>query len=459
MKPAKASDPSRTESCRELAAEILCKVETRKAYADLLLDRALKQSVLSPRDRALLTELVYGTLRWRSRLDWHLSRDLHRSLTKTDPYLRNVLRLALFQILFLDKVPDYAAVNEAVEQAKRYGGKRSAGFVNGVLRKFLSEKGRISYPKPDDDLLSYLAVIGSHPQWLVKRWLGQFGREETEALLKANNEEAPLTVRANLLKGTREALLSQWLESGLEAAPTRWSPQGIRVKASFGVERLPGFGEGLFQVQGEASQLVGYLLDPKPGERVLDACAAPGGKSTHLAELAHDQGEIIATDISARGLEKVKENVRRLGIRSVHPYCADVLQGLDGILAVPYDRIVVDAPCSALGTLRSHPEARWHRSESDIERLSRLQRQLLNQVERFLKPGGTLVYATCTLTHEENEQTVENFLRSHADFVLEDASGYLPGEARQLVSGRYFIALPHRHDTEGFFAARMRKKG
>ncbi|MBI2361458.1 MAG: hypothetical protein HYV04_21545 [Deltaproteobacteria bacterium] len=337
MKPAKASDPIGKNTSRELAADILHKVETRKAYADLLLDRALKQSSLSPRDGALLTELVYGTLRWRSRLDWHLARYLRRSLSTTDPHLRSVLRLALFQILFLDKVPDYAAVNEAVEHAKRYGGKRGAAFVNGVLRKFLSEKGRVSYPNPDDDLVGYLAVIGSHPQWLVKRWLGQFGRAETEALLQANNEQAPLTLRANLLKGTRDALLGRLVESGLEATPTRWSPQGVRVESCFGVQRLPGFDEGLFYVQGEASQLVGYLLDPKP--------------------------------------------------------------------------------------------------------------------------GGTLVYATCTLTREENEETVENFLCPHPAFVLEDAADHLPGDARQLVSGRYFMALPHRHDTEGFFAARMRKSG
>lgn len=457
MKPAKPSDPIGKKTPRELAAEILHKVETRKAYADLVLDRVLKQSSLSPRDGALLTELVYGTLRWRSRLDGHLAGYLHRSLSKTDPYLRNVLRLAIFQILFLDKVPDYAAVNEAVEHAKRYGKKSAAAFVNGVLRRFLREKGRVSYPDPDDDLVAHLAVIGSHPQWLVERWLAQFGRAETEALLHANNEEAPMIIRANLLKGTREALLGLLVQSGLEATPTRWSPQGIRVESSSNVQRLPGFDEGLFYVQGEASQLIGYLVDPKPGERILDACAAPGGKSTHLAELIHDQGEIIATDVSARGLEKVKENVRRLRIRSVRPYCADVLRGPDGILAAPYDRVVVDAPCSALGTLRSHPEAKWHRSETDIQRLSRLQRQLLYRVARLVKPGGTLVYATCTLTREENEEAVENFLSSHPDFSLEDAADYLPGEARQLVSGRYFMALPHRHGTEGFFAARMRK--
>lgn len=459
MNQGKPSDPTRERPCRELAAEILHKVETRKAYADLLLHRALEQSALSPRDRALLTELVYGTLRWRLRLDWHLSRYLRRPLTKTDPYLRNLLRLALYQILFLDRVPDYAAVNEAVELAKRQGGRRGAGFVNGILRKFLREEGPVSYPDPDADLISYLAVIGSHPQWLVKRWLEQFGREETQALLKANNEEAPLTLRANLLRGARETLLRRWVESGLEAIPTRWSPQGIRVKGAFGVERLPGFDEGLFQVQGEASQLVAYLLDPKPGERVLDACAAPGGKSTHLAELMQDRGEIMATDISARGLEKLTQNVQRLRMHSIRPCRADVLKGLDGILALPYDRILVDAPCSALGTLRSHPEAKWHRGEADIERLSRLQRRLLRQASRWLKPGGTLVYATCTLTREENEETVENFLRAHADFVLDEAAGHLPGAAKQLASGRYLVALPHRHDTEGFFAARMRKVG
>lgn len=451
------SEPDRGKGCREVAVEILLKVEKRNAYADILLDHSLNRSSFSPRDRALLTQLVYGTLRWRGRIDWHLSQSLTRPLSKMDAYLRNLLRLTLYQLLFLEKIPDYAAVYEAVELAKSYGGKKAAGLVNAVTRKILRQKDKLRYPDPNADIAYYLSVTLSHPEWLVRRWLGYFGREATEMLLKANNEEATLVLRVSRLKRDRESLLKTLRGMGLEAAPTCFSPQGIKVRGASGVDLLPGFEEGLFQVQGEASQLIGYLLDPRPGERILDACAAPGGKTTHLAELMEDNGEIVGTDISARGLEKLKQNVQRLGLTSVRPFLVDVTKGLTGPLALPYDRILVDAPCSGLGTLRTHPEAKWHKGEGDIRRLSRHQERIVNQLSSHLKPGGILVYATCTLTREENEGVVEDFLSRQRDFVLEDVRRYLPSEAQSLASGKYFLALPHRHNTDGFFAARMRK--
>lgn len=445
------------KGCRGLAVEILLKVENRKAYADILLNHSLRKTPLAAPDRALLTQLVYGTLRWRGRIDWHLSQFLRRPLSRMDAYLRNLLRVTLYQLLFLDRIPDYAAVNEGVELAKSYGGARAAGLVNGVARKILRQNKEPSQPDPQEDPVGYLALFWSHPDWLVKIWLNAFGREETAALLKANNEESPLTLRAHRLKGEREPLIEALNAQGLDAVPTPWSPQGIHLKATLPADQIPGFQEGLFQIQGEASQLIGYLIDPKPGERLLDACAAPGGKTTHLAELMEDRGKIIATDISAKGLEKLRQNVQRLALRSVRCCCLDVTKGLTAPLAGPYDRILVDAPCTGLGTLRSHPEAKWHREEGDIERLSRLQKKIVHQLFPHLKPGGVLVYATCTLTREENEKVVEDFLDRHSEFILEDARSYLPREAQHLTSGKYFLALPHRHNTDGFFAARMRK--
>jgi 16S rRNA (cytosine967-C5)-methyltransferase len=445
------------EKCRELAVEILLKVEKKNAYADILLDHSLKKGSLSSRDRALLTQLVYGALRWRGRIDWYLSQFLHRSLSSTNAYIRNLLRLTLYQLLFLDKVPDYAAVNEGVELAKRHGGARAGGLVNGVVRRLLREKDKLPDPDPKDDTILYLSVVWSHPDWLVKKWLGYFGREETESLLKANNQESPLTLRANRLKGDRESLREKLRVRGFNAAPTRWSPQGIQLKSAGAADQLPGFQAGLFQVQGEASQLIGYLVDPQPGERVLDACAAPGGKTTHLAELMGDNGELIVTDISVKGLEKLKHNVQRLGLTSVRPFAVDVSRGLTGALALPYDRILVDAPCSGLGTLRSHPEAKWQKDERDIRRLSKLQKKIVRRLSSYLKPGGILVYATCTLTREENEGVVEDFLDHEKSFVLDNAQDTLPREAKSMISGKYFLALPHKHNTDGFFAARMRK--
>lgn len=457
MKRATASDPAKTKEARQLAAEILLKVETRDAYADLLLDHSLRAFSLSPLDRALLTELVYGTLRWRGKIDWYLQPRLRQPISSMDGYLRNLLRLTLYQLLFLDKIPNYAAVNEGVKLAKNYGGSKAGGLVNAVLRRILREKNQLSLPDRERDPIGYLSVAYSHPDWLVRKWLRELATEDMEALLAANNKEAPLTLRANRLKEGRDAICERLHERGLDARPTAWSPQGIRVKSGSAVDRLPGFEEGLFQVQGEASQLVGCLLDPRPGERVLDGCAAPGGKATHLAELMQDKGEIVAADVSVRGVQKIQENMRRLSLTSIHPVVADITEGLTGALALPYDRILVDAPCSGLGTLRSHPEAKWRRSEQDIQRLARLQKKMIKRIASYLKPGGVLVYATCTLSHEENENVVEEFLDEEKAFVLEEAAGHLPSEARKMIRGNYFFALPHKHDTDGFFAARMRK--
>jgi 16S rRNA (cytosine967-C5)-methyltransferase len=456
-KKASGSDSETAESVRRLAAEILAKVDTRKAYADLLLDYTLKSAGLDARDRALVTELTYGTLRWRGRLDGYVNPRIRGSLKTTDPFIRNLLRLTLYQLMFLDRIPDYAAVNEAVKLAKSHGGRSTAGFVNGVLRTILRGKEEAIGPELTDGRIGNFAEYWSHPEWLVQRWLQYFGSEEIEPLLKANNEEAPLVLRTNLNRGTREALLDLFASRNVQALPSPWSPQGIRIESNVPVDELPGFQDGRFQIQGEASQLVAYLLGPKPGERILDACAAPGGKTTHVAELMADCGLIVATDISAKGIEHLKENVKRLGLKSIHVLCADITRGLSRSAENSYDRVLVDAPCSGFGTLRSHPEIKWNRSESDIRRLSQLQERILIRSASYLKPGGILVYSTCTLIEDENEKVIEDLLHHHREFVLEQAANYLPEQAKSIVHGSYFLALPQRHNTDGFFAARLRK--
>jgi len=280
---------------------------------------------------------------------------------------------------------------------------------------------------------------------------------EATSLMRANNEKPPLVLRVNLLKCTRDDLLARFLKNGIDVGATRSSPQGITVVSSAAVTELPGFAEGYFQVQGEASQLVTYLLGPKSGERILDACAAPGGKSTHIAEMMRDTGEVIAVDPSIRGIDRIRDNARRLGLKSVGAVRGDASRELDSSLTAPFDRILVDAPCSGLGTLRSHPEIKWQRDQSDIERLSLLQSKILANVAAQLKPGGVVVYSTCTLMADENDRVVEGFLRQHGEFELENVAGYLPEGARHLTRHRYFQALPHRDNTDGFFAARMRK--
>ena len=442
---------SDAKNVRQIAAEILHRVESQKAYADLLLDHHLRSDNLVDADRGLLTELTYGTLRWRGKIDGKLAPLLKRSLADTDPFIRNLLRITLYQLLFLDKIPAYAAVNEAVEIAKA-SKPRSAGFVNGVLRSLLRQLSKTS-----GSVAANLAEEYSHPQWLVDRWRECFGEEPAKALMLACNQRTPLVVRVNLRKTDREKLLETWQAAGIAAETGTASPQAIRLPTGVSIEALPGFTEGWFQVQSEASQLVSYLLGPELGDIILDACAAPGGKATHLAEMIDDRGKIIALDTSARGVEKIEQNAKRLGIESIHAQCANASKPLADNIAGPYDRILVDAPCSGLGTLRSHPEIKWQRDDRDITRLAALQARILQAVANYLKPGGVLVYSTCTLTVEENQQVVEQFLAVNNQFELTDAARYLPPSARHMVRGKYFQALPQRDDTDGFFAARLRK--
>jgi 16S rRNA (cytosine967-C5)-methyltransferase len=401
--------------------------------------------------------LLYGTLRWRKRLDAHLKTYIRRPLKTLNPFVRNLLRLSLYQLLFLERIPAYAAVNEAVELAKTRAGAKPSGFVNGVLRNLLRDKPPVPKPDPKSLSVSALAECWSHPEWLIRLWIDYFGAEQIEALLQANNQEAPLVLRAALMRGARDALLNILHDENIDASPTPWSPQGVTVSTGIAIRDLPGFEEGLFQVQGEASQLVSYLLAPMPGDCVLDACAGLGGKTTHIAELMNDEGEIVAVDISEKNLKKLAESAARLGLKSIRPSQADTSERLFGPINQLYDRILIDAPCSGLGTLRSHPEIKWNRTQIDIKRLAHLQKSILAQTASYVKPGGVLVYATCTLSEEENERLVASFLADHNHFALEDAASYLPEAAKQMVRGSYFLAAPHLHNTDGFFAARMRR--
>jgi 16S rRNA (cytosine967-C5)-methyltransferase len=421
------------------------------------LDQVLQRGTVSDKDRSLLTEIVYGTLRWRGRIDFYLKQLTRRPLEETDPFIRNLLRITLYQITFLNRIPEYAAVNEAVNLAKTHAGSRVSGFVNGVFRNFIRMKKTATPPDPNTCGVAALADYWSHPEWLIKNWIEYLGSNDIAPLLAANNRQAPLVLRVNIIRTDREALLSAFKARGIEASSTDWSPQGIVVHSQVPIDQLPGHQEGIFQVQGESSQLVAYLLDPQPGENILDACAAPGGKTTHLAELMGDKGQVTGVDRSPRGIEKINQNAFRLGLKSIRTMQADMTKQVAGVEELTYDRILVDAPCSGLGTLRSHPEIKWNRGTGDLTRLRDLQRKILTQAASYLKPDGILVYSTCTLTAVENENTVDEFLGRHGEFVLEDAASYLPDKAKQLVRGKYFLALPHRHDTDGFFAARLRR--
>ncbi len=444
----------RTANPRELALDILDRVDRRKAYAGVLLNARLREAALSRADGALLTRAVYGVLRWRGRIDWVLGGLLRDPLDDLDPTVRNLLRLGTYELLFLDRVPSYATVHELVELARRRTGPGRTRLANAVLRRVARlDRDAGSPPAHTGDL----AALVSHPPWLIRLWREQFGAKESRRLMEANNQEAPLVLRANRLRISRDALVARLRARGVDARPGRWSPLAVRLSGSASPSRLAEFREGLCQVQGEASQAVGLLAGPAPGMRILDVCAAPGGKTTHLAELMDGRGEVVAWDISKRGLARLADNADRLGLDCIRAEARDATRALPGMVD-RFDRVLVDAPCSGLGTLRAHPEIRWRRTARDLSRLAALQARILHQAALGVLPGGVLVYATCTLSRVENEQVVEAFVAGHADFEVEDAAAHLPPSARAMTAGAFLLALPQRHDTDGFFAARLRRR-
>lgn len=444
-------------SARLLAYQILLHIDQKVSQPDRLIRAMLERhSRMEDRDRALTTELVYGVLRWQGRLDWHIDQLSKIKPNKIDSAIRIALRLALYQILFLDRIPPHAAVNETVKLVKSTQPAHLAGFVNALLREAIRRADKWNWPQQETDPEEYLSVTTSHPAWFVRAFLKEMGFEETRSLCDANNTIAPMVLRVNTSKAAPSAIL-QWLkEEGIDAEPSAYLPDAIRI---FGLRRdvaqIPIFAEGMVQVQDEASQLVAHLLAPELGERVLDLCSGFGGKSTHLGILMKNQGEILAVDNSAWKIEELKENVHRQGISIIEARSCDVLE-LSPSEVGSFDRVLLDAPCTGFGSLRRNPDIKWRRHPKDPVRFARLQKELLKHAAQFAKRGGVLVYATCTVFKEENDEVAEDFSASHPDFSIESAADFLPENCQSMVDGNYFRSWPHRHGVDGFFGARWR---
>ncbi len=438
-------------SARGEALGILCRVEEDQAFADLALEAALERAKLPPRDRALATELVYGTLRWQRRLDWILAPHSRRRLDRLDPWVRNLLRLTAYQLQFLDKVPVWAAVNEAVALAKRRAHGQSASFVNAALRS-LTRSGGTLPPLPDDPVEA-LATRLAFPSWLARRWTARLGLDEAERLMTALDERPAVTARANLLKYSREALAQRLSEEEeVACSTTDFAPEGLVLESPGPSFRFKAFKEGWFTLQDEGSMLIAHLLAPKPGETVADVCAAPGTKTTHLAALMGNAGKVVAMDPHAARLSLVAKAAARLGIGIVECHGGSA-EALAPKFKDAFDRVLVDAPCSNLGVLRRNPDVKWRRSEAELSRLAERQRAILEAAASMCRPGGTLVYATCSLEPEENEAVVSPFLETHPEWRLDPPPTFPipldpPGVLR---------CLPHRHGTDGFTAFRLRR--
>jgi 16S rRNA (cytosine967-C5)-methyltransferase len=434
---------------RKAAFRVLNRVEGGDAYADILVMKETEG--LPALDAALATEIAYGVLRWKIRLDYTI--DLFASIKakKLEHRVLNAIRIGAYQLLFLDRVPPSAAINESVKLLRKDGPKKS-GFVNAVLRKIDSERAAVALPdsgNPD----RRISIACSHPEWIVKRWVERYGEEEAEALCKANQEVPPKVVRVNTLKATREKLIEELAAQGYEANTGRYSPFAVEVK---GGAPLDAFDPGYY-IQDEASQLVSLLVSPSPGSSVLDACSAPGGKTTHMAQLMENRGSIMALDKHASRLEAVKRSAARLKVKIIKTLEADAALPLP-FAKESFDYILVDAPCSGLGVVRRSPDIKYRRSAEDIKRLALTQGVLLDNLARYLKKGAVLVYSTCTFEPEETDEAVKGFLGRNTGFALEDAASVLPGSCAGLVDEKgFFRSFPHRHGVDGFFGARMRK--
>ncbi len=395
---------------RRAAVWILHRVFQTNSYADVLLDHLLEKVSLLPKERALATELVYGTLRWFGYIEWILKK-LYRGLWKSVPSLiQRDLEVAVYQMLFLTKIPDYAIVDEAVEIAKQMHGDRWPAMVNAMLRKLLQKKDHLDALLPDRANLSkWISVEWSHPQWLVEKWMQRFGIERTVRLCKANNQKPYIGIRVNLQKTTRESLAEEFLHAGIEVELDPFCPEFLRIRKSGDVLQLDAFQQGKCTVQDPSAGLVSRLLDPQPGERILDLTSAPGGKATHLAELSRDQACIVALDKYLHRLRLVKQNASRLGLSSIHCVVGNGTEKWKPM----FDKVLVDAPCTSLGILRRTPEVKWKKIEKEIPEICTLQSRLLDSAAQALKPGGVLVYSTCSVLEEENEQRINAFLSQH----------------------------------------------
>lgn len=447
---------------RDLALKTLNGLDHSPAFADHYLERAFRQeSHLSERDRAFAVHLVQGVLRWRLRLDWIVKQGIRFPFNRIDPPILNILRIAVYQIFFLDRVPDSAAVDEAVKQAKAVARRHVVSSVNGVLRNICRHKDQVSFPSRDTDLVHYLSVAYSYPAWLVEKWVRELGINSTEHLLEAGNRISPVVIRTNSQKLDRDRLIRRLKEEGVMGRPTPYSPDGIRIDSLKGpVNRLRSFREGLFQVQGEAAQVSSYLLFPAPGEVFLDLCAGLGGKSTHIAQLTGDRGRIVALDTSRSRLVRLSQSSRRLGIGPIERIVADAGSHLSHLFRCLFDKILIDAPCSGLGVISRHPDGKWSRDESDIKRLALLQKGILNQAVPLLERGGKMLYVTCTISREENEGVVGDFLKKNTQMALEDLRDFAPEWSTDLIDEQgLFRTFPHIHGTEGFFGALFTRKG
>ena len=424
-------------NARELAINVLYKVEFGEGYSNVTLDKELNKSDLEPVDKAFASELVYGVLTWKITLDEIIKMYSSIKIKKISPWILNILRIGIYQIVFLDKVPESAAVNESVKLAKQYGHEASSKFVNAILRKI--EKNEMekllayiaTKPILEDEIIS---IVTSHPLWMVDELLKEYDKKFVTELLNANNITPEITLRSNRLKTTRDELYKLLLLKKIDCKKGN-------LEDSIKVKKMSDFKGKLFTVQDEAAQLACLKLAPKAGDVVLDACSAPGGKTTYLAEIMDNKGKIEAWDIHPHRVRLVEETAKKLDIDIIHATVHDATITMPNYKE-KFDKILLDVPCSGLGVIRKKPDIKWTRQPEDFEELMSVQEKILDTCSEYLKPGGRMVYSTCTVLKRENEEQIEKFLLTHSDFLLVEQTKL----------------FPNVNETDGFYIAVLEKK-
>jgi 16S rRNA (cytosine967-C5)-methyltransferase len=438
---------------RLAAVRIISRFERSDAYLDKLMLKELRDSSFSNEDKALLTELVNGVIRWKWKLDWVLTGFYKGDYLKCLNIVKNALRVGLYQILFLDRIPDHASINESVEIIKRIQGEKIAGIVNGVLRNIARNIENIRYPVKEDDAVYYYTIILSHPRWMVKRWMDLFGEEQTVKLLEANNRKPDTKIRINLLRATISEVISELREKNIDFEQSAFAPESIIIKSKGeDISSWELFTEGKITIQDTSAYMATKLAFVRPGQRILDLCSAPGGKSFALAEQSNDEGTVISVDKYESKLKSIKEGAERLHLKSIKTMVADASSVEFEEL---FDVVFADLPCSGLGTLTKKPDIKWKREREDIALLVNTQKEIISNAVRFVKPGGALIYSTCTIEPEENEDVISWFLAENPDFTLDPAEKYLPAD---ICRSGCMQTYQHIHNIDGAFAARLVRK-
>ncbi|RJP14309.1 MAG: 16S rRNA (cytosine(967)-C(5))-methyltransferase RsmB [Candidatus Abyssobacteria bacterium SURF_5] len=441
------------DPAREQALKILRKTEAALSFTKLLL-ASQEEAAASDLARAFIHQLVMGALRTRGTLDWALSRQSTTPLEELSSWIRNILRLGLYQILYLDRVPKSAAVDESVKLAKKYGHAGTAGLVNAVLRNSHREELLRAVDALPEDNAADLSVKYSHPQWMVEQFIQDWGSERTITILKNNNKMPPLSARVNALRTDRRKLLEQLEREGVQASPVPLLEEAVEFAAGATPWKLPAHEKGLFYLQDVSSMFASYCLDVRPGHTVLDACAGPGGKATHLAALMRNQGKINALDVHEHRLGLIRENAARLGAAIVETKEQDATEDLTPLFSGA-DRVLADVPCSGLGVIRRRVDLKWRLRPEQIPALVELQAKILERASECLKPGGLLVYSTCTIAKRENERLVEGFLSRHSRFEVDP---HVPKPLEKYLTSKGFVQiLPGDENMDGFFIARLRR--